>query len=124
MTRANSTALRRAVFNFWKRRHPIIASRWVMYCHICDHMIEPMLDTWEAEHVVPHALGGSDDPENVRPCCVPCHRAKTRNDVTAIAKGKRVADRLYGIKRSRTPMAGGKRSKWKKRMDGTVVPRE
>ncbi len=33
---------------------------------------------WEADHVVPLAEGGTNDLENYRTLCIPCHREQTR----------------------------------------------
>ena len=35
---------------------------------------------WECDHVVPLKLGGSNDLDNLRVLCKPCHRVKTRED--------------------------------------------
>jgi hypothetical protein len=32
---------------------------------------------WEADHILPRAEGGSDDPSNLRTLCVECHRMVT-----------------------------------------------
>ena len=123
--RPHSNALHRACVAYWKRPHPFIVKREVMYCGICDARIDLGLDVWDGDHEIPHALGGSDDPPNYRPLCLPCHRKKTfTKDIPAIAKMKRVCDRHHGVKRSSTPMPFGKRSKWKKKLSGEVVPRE
>lgn len=72
--------------------------RVVMYCHICNGVILPAQEKWEADHVVPLAHGGQETlPAHVR-----CHREKTSiTDIPAIAKGKRQRDSIYGIKRPR-----------------------
>lgn len=33
---------------------------------------------WEADHVLPRSLGGSNELENYRTLCIPCHRAETK----------------------------------------------
>lgn len=75
------------------------------------------------DHIIPDAIGGPNDVANCAVLCVPCHDAKTRKiDVPIIAKSKRVRDKHLGIrKRSRFPAS--RDSKWKKRMDGSVVLR-
>ncbi len=33
------------------------------------------LDPWDVDHILPVADGGTDDPENLRLLCIPCHVA-------------------------------------------------
>jgi 5-methylcytosine-specific restriction endonuclease McrA len=75
------------------------------------------------DHVIPDAIGGDNSLTNCQVLCVACHKSKTTKiDVPMIAKAKRVADQHRGIrKQSRFP--GSRDSKWKKRIDGTVVAR-
>jgi hypothetical protein len=37
---------------------------------------------------------------------------------------KRVKSKALGLKKSKNPLPGGKGSKWKKKMDGSVVRRD
>lgn len=66
-------------------------------CHICGGAIEPG-QRWEVEHVIPLAMGGDDEPGNMRPAHSKCHRAKTIKDVADIAKAKRVEIAHRGAK--------------------------
>jgi 5-methylcytosine-specific restriction enzyme A len=75
------------------------------------------------DHINPDGLTGSNDIANCAVLCTPCHREKTRGDVGTIAKAKRRYARDIGAKTSRNPMPGGRRSKWKRKLDGTVVLR-
>lgn len=116
----NSVRDRRNCFERWRRTDEL--GRIVLDCHICNGkygVILPAKEDWEAEHCIPRAWDGTD----IRPAHPHCHKEKTRTDVTAIAKGKRVTDRHFGIRRAGGTMPGSKRSKWKKRMDGTVEER-
>jgi hypothetical protein len=45
-------------------------------------------------------------------------------DIPQIAKVKRIRQRHIGAKQSRSPLPGGRRSQWKKKMDGSVVRRD
>jgi len=75
------------------------------------------------DHIIPAALGGDNSLTNCAVLCIPCHGKKTQKiDVPMIAKAKRVADKHRGIrKRSRFP--GSRDSKFKKKIDGSVVLR-
>ncbi len=91
-------------------------------CHLCSRKIAPG-EPWEVEHRKPLALGGTNDPENLFPAHVDCHAGKSRGEIKIIRKADRQMKKAIGVKASRNPLPGGKRSKWKKRMDGTVVER-
>jgi hypothetical protein len=69
------------------------------------------------------AVGGGETAENLWPAHEACHAAKSRKDASEVAKGKRVAAKHYGIRRSARPMAGSRTSKWKRKMNGEVVER-
>jgi 5-methylcytosine-specific restriction enzyme A len=55
-------------------------------CHICSG---PITGDWEVEHVIPLAMGGSDELANKRPAHAKCHRSKTNADLGNLAKAKR-----------------------------------
>jgi 5-methylcytosine-specific restriction endonuclease McrA len=65
-------------------------------CHICGGKI---FKAWHIEHVVPLALGGADEPSNMKPAHPVCHSGKSRTDVAAISKAKRLERRHMGIKK-------------------------
>jgi 5-methylcytosine-specific restriction endonuclease McrA len=44
----------------------------------------------EFDHVLPLELGGDDDLDNVQALCIPCHKAKTREDIKRIRKAARL----------------------------------
>lgn len=94
-------------------------------CHFCEGKIH-VGEAWDVSHVIPLAIGGEDDDVNRMPAHRKCHRAHTAAiDAPRIAKSKRVRAKHIGAKApSRTPMPCGKRSMWKKRMDGSVVRRD
>lgn len=91
-------------------------------CYLTGQIIKPG-DRWEIEHVIPLAGGGEDTDENCRPVLAKAHLEKTKKDVERIAKGKRIRQKHLGAKRSARPMPGSRASKWKRKMDGTVVER-
>lgn len=78
----------------------------------------------EYDHIVPDALEGLNDIANCQVLCAKCHRHKTRaRDIPMISKAERTAEKEAGIRRTRSPLPFGRRSPWKKKMDGTVVKR-
>ncbi len=85
-------------------------------CHICGGKITGK--AWDVEHIIPFALGGADDESNWAPAHRLCHSPKTVEDVRNIARAKRRKAKHLGI-RKRSAF----QSKWKRRMDGTVVLR-
>jgi 5-methylcytosine-specific restriction protein A len=85
-------------------------------CHLCEQRIKAG-DKWEVEHVRPLGLLGEDEAHNMAPAHVACHAEKTKIDVPAIAKAKRMKARHLGIKkRSSFPKPPpGYRYDWKRR---------
>lgn len=71
------------------------------------------------DHVVPDQLGGEPTLGNCQVLCSSCHKGKTRGDVARIAKAKRQERGRLGIRK-----APAFKSKWRKRMDGTVELRK
>jgi len=57
-------------------------------CHICSGHIDKD-QSWDVEHVIPLAMGGDNEPGNLRPAHSKCHAAKTKQDVANVAKAKR-----------------------------------
>lgn len=75
------------------------------------------------DHDIADGLGGEPELWNCKVLCHACHAEKTaKHDIPKIAKVKRIQDKHNGIKKP-SRMAGSKDSKFKKRMDGTVVLR-
>lgn len=85
-----------------KRRHLTTLQRAKLFlerggiCHICSNKIVVPNEAWQVEHVVPFAMGGKDDVTNMCPAHVDCHAIKTKDDVEAIAKAKRIEARHIG----------------------------
>ena len=98
----------------WEREHG--------KCMVCGTKLMP--GKFIFEHVRPLGLGGEDSDENIRLTCKGCASEKTKADMAAINKAKRQKAVSLGLKKSKTPLPGGKGSKWKKKLNGQVVRRE
>jgi len=93
-------------------------------CHLCKLKVIPG-EEWDVSHEIPLEAGGRDDDSNWLVAHRRCHRTHTATvDAPLIAKVKRICARHLGAKKSRTPMPLGRNSKWKRKMDGTIVRRE
>lgn len=78
------------------------------------------------DHDIPDGLGGEPTLENCVLLCSACHSAKSgKRDIPMIAKAKRVHAAHIGARPpSVRPMPGGRRSKWKRKMNGEIVLRD
>jgi len=90
-------------------------------CMLCG--IKLMTGQFIFEHVRALELGGTDTDDNIRLTCKPCAKEKTKKDHQMTAKAKKMKQNYLGLKKSRSPLPYGKNSKWKRKMDGTIVPR-
>lgn len=77
----------------------------------------------EFDHIVPLVLNGENRETNIQPLCRGCHRAKTNIDVATKSKDRRVKAKHLGIEKKKQRLPGSKGTKWKRKVDGTVVPR-
>jgi len=93
-------------------------------CQAC-HITIQAGQAWDIDHIIPLALGGTNEPNNLQILCRPCHRAKTSNsDIPKIAKTKRLKAKHLGARSSAyLPIPGSKSSPWKRKMDGSVIKR-
>ena len=106
-----------------KMRADIFLSRGGM-CHLCNMKVVPGED-WDVSHDIPLEAGGKDDASNWFVAHRKCHRVHTSTvDAPMIAKVKRIHQKHVGAKKSRSPMPLGRGSKFKRKMDGTIVRRE
>lgn len=98
----------------WEREHG--------KCMVCS--VKLMTGRFIFEHIRPLALGGEDTDENIKLTCLACASEKTKDDMARINKAKRQKASHLGMKQSKTPMPFGRGSKFKRKMDGTVVRRD
>jgi 5-methylcytosine-specific restriction enzyme A len=73
-------------------------------CHVCDVNIGGKL--WQIDHVVALINGGKHDEHNLAPICIPCHWAKTGDDVKIKAKIAAVKARHTGVARPTGDLQG------------------
>jgi hypothetical protein len=79
---------------------------------------------FDFDHVNLWANSRDSGLDNVAVVCRVCHKHKTTNhDTPKAAKTVRQRDKHYGIRATRNPLPGSKASKWKRRMDGSIVER-
>lgn len=92
-------------------------------CYLSGLRIGPK-DEWDIEHVLAIALGGTNEDDNLRLALRDPHRDKTRSDVKAISKAKRIEKKADPLTRKPPRMQSrGFQTNLTKRFDGTVVPR-
>ena len=91
-------------------------------CAQCALKITPG-KRWDIDHVIPLALGGSNEASNLQILCQPCHTQKTRTDLSANAKARRIQIRHLGASRSKRPLPCGRQSPFKKTIDGKILKR-
>jgi len=103
------------------RRKLAIWEREKGVCMMCGCRLLP--GKFIYEHVRALELGGEDTDENIRLTCLPCAGEKTRDDHRRGAKAKRAKAKHLGLKKSKNPLPGSKGSKWKRKMNGEIVPR-
>ena len=85
-------------------------------CFVCGDNLKP--GQFEIDHRQALVHGGDDGDDNLRACCLNCHCEKTRADIQANAKVKRIIS--GGRQRKGPPMPGTKASGIRKRMNGQV----
>ncbi|WP_201830581.1 HNH endonuclease signature motif containing protein [Microvirga zambiensis] len=93
-------------------------------CVLCERPIDGVRERWIIEHLRALELGGPDEPDNMGPAHESCGLRKTQDDHRRTAKAKRQKIRHLGAAQSKRPMPCGRQSRWRKRLDGTIVLRE
>ena len=87
-------------------------------CAICGGKMD--FRDCEYDHIQALIHGGDNAPDNWRAVHPACHKKKTKADVQANAKVKRISK---GKRPSKRPMPGSKGTPWKKTMAGKAVRR-
>lgn len=78
----------------------------------------------EFDHAILWANSRDSGLGNCVAVCPSCHRYKTaKHDTPLAAKTVRQRDKHAGLRETRNPLPGSKASKWKRKMDGSVVER-
>lgn len=88
-------------------------------CHLTGQLIRPG-DAWDLDHKIPLILGGQHRESNLYPALQEPHRQKTKMEVATKSKIAAVRKKHLGIKKQ----TAFSKSRFRKRMDGTVVDRE
>lgn len=93
-------------------------------CACCGEKLQP--PNIEFDHTVAGWLVDHKDKPDRAICATPCHRNKTRGDVKRIAKAKRLHRSWFGEQKPKRKTIASRPfdRRWRKRMDGSVVPRE
>jgi len=104
--------------SFTPKQRAAIFERNGGVCYLSGVKIMPG-DLWEVEHRLALALGGTNDIENLVPALVDPHRIKTKQDVKAIAKAKRLIKKSDPETRKPSTLRGrpfqkGKKQQWPK----------
>lgn len=78
----------------WDRLRKVILARDRHLCQAClPNRVTPGT---HVDHIKPKAKGGSDDPDNLRVLCRPCHDRKTIADQGKVPRKTRRATALDG----------------------------
>lgn len=87
--------------------------------------LQPIRGTPEYDHIIEDTLGGGNELDNCAVLDPKCHARKTKARRPEIDKARRGQEKRIGLRESRyRPLAGTKRSGWKRSMDGTISRRE
>ena len=91
-------------------------------CYITGRKLMP--GEFDFDHIIALCNGGENRESNLAPIWRPAHKEKTAQDVAMKSKDRRVKAKFLGIKpKSGAIIAGSKSSPWKRKVDGTIVPR-
>lgn len=91
-------------------------------CALTGRKIRPG-DEWDCDHIRALANGGEHRESNLQPVLRTAHREKTKADVALKAKADRVRKKHLGLWKPKSKLPGGRGDSRKRKVDGTVVPR-
>lgn len=91
-------------------------------CGISGRKITPA-DKWDCDHIIALVNGGKNRESNLQPAIKAEHKKKTAQDVAQKAKTERIRKKHLGIETKSKGFGGGFNTRFKKRLDGTVVDR-
>lgn len=78
----------------------------------------------QIDHITALKLGGKNREANLQCLCRSCHGYKTRDDVAAKSKDERIRKKHIGIGTGKKALIpGSKGTRFKRKIDGTVVAR-
>lgn len=63
----------------WQRLRRVVMERDHYLCQVCL-AVERISAAQAVDHIVPKAMGGTDDLDNLQAICDPCHRLKTARE--------------------------------------------
>jgi 5-methylcytosine-specific restriction protein A len=90
-------------------------------CHVSKRKIRAG-EPWDADHIVALCNGGENRESNMAPALRDKHREKTARDVAEKSRMARKVNKHIGIRKP-SRMPGSRDSRWRKKLDGTVVLR-
>lgn len=92
-------------------------------CYLSGRKIMPG-DAFDYDHIVALCNGGENRESNIAPALRDKHKQKTAADVAEKSRARKVKAKHIGLKPdSKHKIPGSKGTKWKKKLDGSVVPR-
>lgn len=93
-------------------------------CGACVRKLGMSGEAIEFDHVLALVLGGAHREANLQALCMFCHREKTTQDVAQKAKNTSVRAKHLGVRETKQPLPGGRRTPWKRKINGAVVRRD
>lgn len=78
----------------------------------------------EFDHATALINGGENREANLQALRAPCHKPKTAADVKLKAMVARKKAKHLGLRQTKAALPCGKKSLWKRKLDGTLVKRE
>lgn len=99
-----------------------VYDRYNGICHLSGIQIRPGMP-WDCDHIQALINGGEHRESNLAPALRDKHREKTAEDVAEKSKTAAVRGKHTGARQSGTGFATNRNGKFKRKMDGTVVPR-